>query len=37
MTSEYGAASQLEKIDMLDYADFIVLNKSEARRRGQPA
>ena len=39
MTSEYGAASQLEKIDMLDYAaDLIVLNKSEkARRRGQPA
>ena len=27
MTSEYGAASQLEKIDMLDYADMIVLNK----------
>ncbi|MGH8267251.1 MAG: methylmalonyl-CoA mutase family protein, partial [Steroidobacteraceae bacterium] len=31
MTSEYGAPSQLEKIDMLDYADFIVLNKSEKR------
>src|SRR5437868_416278 len=31
MTSEYGAASQLEKIDMLDYADLIVLNKSEKR------
>jgi methylmalonyl-CoA mutase len=31
MTSEYGAASQLEKIDMLDLADFIVLNKSEKR------
>jgi methylmalonyl-CoA mutase len=31
MTSEYGAASQLEKIDMLDYADFVVLNKSEKR------
>jgi methylmalonyl-CoA mutase len=31
MTSEYGAASQLEKIDMIDYADFIVLNKSEKR------
>ena len=27
MTPEFGAASQLEKIDMLDYADFIVLNK----------
>ncbi len=31
MTNEYGAASQLEKIDMLDYADLIVLNKSEKR------
>src|SRR5476651_2062665 len=31
MTAEYGAASQLEKIDMLDFADFIVLNKSEKR------
>src|ERR1700752_528296 len=29
MTSEYGAASQLEKIDMLDFAAFIVLNKRE--------
>ena len=29
MTSEFGAASQLEKIDMLDYADFIVVNKYE--------
>ncbi len=27
MTSEYGAASQLEKIDMLDYAELVVLNK----------
>jgi methylmalonyl-CoA mutase len=27
MTPEYGAASQLEKINMLDFADFIVLNK----------
>ena len=27
MTSEYGASSQLEKIDMIDYADIIVLNK----------
>ncbi len=31
MTAEYGAASQLEKIDMLDFADFIVLNKFEKR------
>ena len=31
MTVEYGAASQLEKIDMLDFANFIVLNKSEKR------
>jgi methylmalonyl-CoA mutase len=31
MTSEYGAASQLEKIDMLDYADVIVINKFEKR------
>ena len=31
MTGEYGAASQLEKIDMLDYADLTVLNKSDKR------
>ncbi len=31
MTSDYGAPSQLEKIDMLDYADLIVLNKFEKR------
>ena len=31
MTSDYGAASQLEKIDMLDYADLIVLNKYDKR------
>ncbi|HAW08602.1 MAG TPA: methylmalonyl-CoA mutase [Bacteroidetes bacterium] len=29
MTAEYGAPTQLEKIDMLDYADFIAINKSE--------
>jgi methylmalonyl-CoA mutase len=29
MTSEFGAPSQLEKIDMLDYADFIAINKAE--------
>ena len=27
MTAEYGAPSQLEKIEMLDYADFVVVNK----------
>ncbi|HCL84907.1 MAG TPA: methylmalonyl-CoA mutase, partial [Chitinophagaceae bacterium] len=29
MTPEYGAASQLEKINMLDYASLIVINKSD--------
>ena len=29
MTPEYGAPSQLEKIDMLELADFVVLNKSD--------
>ena len=28
---EYGAASQLEKIDMLDFADFVAINKSDRR------
>src|SRR6266581_172663 len=36
MTPEYGAASQLEKIDMLDFADFIAINKFD-RKRGQDA
>ena len=31
MTPEYGAASQLEKIDMLDLADLVVLNKFDRR------
>ncbi len=31
MTSEFGAASQLEKIDMLDFADIVVVNKYEKR------
>ena len=31
MTSDYGAASQLEKIDMIDYADMIILNKYDKR------
>ena len=31
MTSDYGAPSQLEKIDMLDFADLVVLNKFDKR------
>ncbi len=31
MTPDYGAATQLEKIDMLDYADIIALNKFDKR------
>ncbi|OSZ82742.1 methylmalonyl-CoA mutase [Chitinophagaceae bacterium IBVUCB1] len=31
MTPEYGAATQLEKIDMLDYADIVVINKFDKR------
>jgi methylmalonyl-CoA mutase len=31
MTSEFGAASQLEKIDMLDFADIVAVNKYEKR------
>ncbi|MBT8144183.1 MAG: methylmalonyl-CoA mutase family protein [Gammaproteobacteria bacterium] len=31
MTSDYGAASQLEKIEMLDFADLVALNKFEKR------
>ena len=31
MTSEFGAATQLEKINMLDLADFVVLNKFEKK------
>ncbi len=31
MTSEFGAATQLEKIDMLDFADLVVINKFEKR------
>ena len=31
MTAEYGAPSQLEKIDMLDYADLVAINKFTRR------
>ncbi len=31
MTSEYGAATQLEKIDMIDFAQFIAINKFDRR------
>ena len=31
MTPEFGAATQLEKIDMLDYADVIAINKFDKR------
>jgi methylmalonyl-CoA mutase len=34
MTPEYGAASQLEKIDMLDFADIVAVNKCD--KRGAP-
>jgi methylmalonyl-CoA mutase len=36
MTPEFGAASQLEKIDMLDFADVVAINKFE-RRGGDDA
>lgn len=31
MTPEFGAATQLEKIDMIDYADLIAVNKCDKR------
>ncbi|MEB3102115.1 fused isobutyryl-CoA mutase/GTPase IcmF [Ferviditalea candida] len=31
MTSEFGAATQLEKIEMIDFADLIVINKFDRR------
>lgn len=31
MTPEYGAATQLEKIDMLDFADIVAINKFDKR------
>jgi len=36
MTPEFGAASQLEKIDMLDYADVLAINKFD-RKGGEDA
>lgn len=36
MTPEFGAASQLEKIDMLDFADIVAINKLE-RKGGEDA
>ena len=32
MTSEFGAPSQLEKIDMLDFADMVLINKFKQER-----
>ena len=31
MTAEFGAPSQLEKIDMLDFADLVAINKFDHR------
>src|SRR6185369_10209216 len=31
MTHEFGAASQLEKIDMLDFAEFVAINKFDRK------
>ena len=31
MTPEFGAATQLEKIDMLDFADIVAINKFDKR------
>jgi methylmalonyl-CoA mutase len=36
MTSEYGAATQLEKIDMLDFADLIAINNLTSPARWTP-
>ena len=36
MTAEFGAPSQLEKIDMLDYADIVVVNKYEKKAAKMP-
>jgi methylmalonyl-CoA mutase len=34
MTPEFGAASQLEKIDMLDFAEFVAINKFDRKGAG---
>ena len=31
MTPEYGAATQLEKIDMIDFAELVVINKFDRK------
>ena len=36
MTAEFGAATQLEKIDMLDFADVVAVNKYEQRAARTP-
>src|SRR6266496_229088 len=36
MTPEYGAPSQLEKIDMLDFADFVAINKFDRSAEEMP-
>ena len=36
MTPEYGAATQLEKIDMLDFADLVAINKFDRRGARTP-
>ena len=37
MTPEFGAASQLEKIDMLDFAEFVAINKFDRKGRSRRA
>ena len=37
MTPEFGAASQLEKIDMLDFAAFVAINKFDRKGTGRTA
>ena len=35
MTPEFGAQTQLEKIEMIDLADMVVINKYDKARRAQ--